>query len=211
MTSPSEAAGHPLDARQAGNKITLAQREQRNGHRGLVIWLTGLSGAGKTTIATELERRLFLERHHTYLLDGDILRRGLCSDLNFSATSRTENIRRAGEVAALFADAGCIVIAAFISPLRADRARARQVLSSRRFIEVFVNAPLSVCESRDVKGLYVKARAGALKEFTGISAPYEAPLQPEIELRTDQMTAEESVGKILAYLRRQDADTAISI
>lgn len=211
MTSPSDAAGHPLDARQASNKITLAQRAQRNGHHGLVIWLTGLSGAGKTTIATELERRLFLERHHTYLLDGDILRRGLCSDLNFSAQSRTENIRRAGEVAALFADAGCIVIAAFISPLRADRERVRRVLPSGRFIEVFVNAPLAVCEKRDVKGLYVKARAGEIKDFTGISAPYEAPLQPEIELSTDQLTAEQSVEKILAYLRVKDAGAVISI
>ncbi len=210
MTSPSDAARHPLDARQTSNKITLAQREQRHGHRGLVIWLTGLSGAGKTTIATELERKLFQERHHTYLLDGDILRRGLCSDLNFSAQSRTENIRRAGEVAALFADAGCIVIAAFISPLRADRERVRRVLPAGRFIEVFVNAPLAVCEQRDVKGLYVKARAGEIKDFTGISAPYEPPLNPEIELPTDQLSAAESVGKVLAYLQFQHPDPPVS-
>ncbi len=210
-TSRSEPPGPPLDARQPENRITAAQREQRNGHRGLVIWLTGLSGAGKTTIATELERQLFRERHHTYLLDGDILRRGLCRDLNFSAQSRTENIRRAGEVAALFADAGCIVIAAFISPGRADRERVRRVLSPGRFIEVFVNAPLDVCESRDVKGLYAKARTNELKEFTGISAPYEAPLQPEIELRTDQLTAAESVAKILAYLQLRHVDPAVSV
>ena len=210
MTTPSNAAGQLLDARQADNKITLSQREQRNGHRGLVVWLTGLSGAGKTTIATELERRLFQERHHTYLLDGDILRRGLCRDLNFSAHSRTENIRRAGEVAALFADAGCIVIAAFISPLQADRDRARQALPPGRFIEVFVNAPLAVCEQRDVKGLYARARANEIKEFTGISAPYEPPLTPEIELPTDRLNAAESVGKVLAYLEFQHPDPPVS-
>src|SRR6185503_2572217 len=197
MTSRSESANHPLDARQADNKITVAQREQRNGHRGLVIWLTGLSGAGKTTVATELERQLFAAGKHTYLLDGDILRHGLCSDLNFSAESRRENIRRAGELAALFADAGVIVIAAFISPFRADRERVRKCLPPGRFIEVFVNAPLEVCEKRDVKGLYAKARTGQIKEFTGVSAPYEAPEKPEIELHTDQMTPEESVAHIV--------------
>ena len=201
MTSRSEAANHPLDARQADNKITAAQREQRNGHRGLVIWLTGLSGAGKTTIATELERQLFQDGKHTYLLDGDILRHGLCSDLSFTADARQENIRRAGEVTALIADAGVIVIAAFISPFRADRERVRQCLPPGRFIEVFVNAPLAVCEQRDVKGLYAKARANQIKEFTGISAPYEAPEQPEIELRTDQTTPQQAVAQIIDYLR----------
>jgi len=137
----------------------------------LVVWLTGLSGAGKTTIATELARKLFLERRHTYLLDGDLRRRGLCRDLNFSAESRRENIRRAGEVATLFADAGYIVIAAFISPFRADRDQVRAILPAGRFIEVFVDAPLEVCESRDVKGLYAKARANQLKEFTTSPRP----------------------------------------
>ncbi|MBC8095962.1 MAG: adenylyl-sulfate kinase [Akkermansiaceae bacterium] len=206
MTSPSESTNHPLEARQADNKITLAQREQRNGHRGLVVWLTGLSGAGKTTIATELERKLFQERQHTYLLDGDILRHGLCSDLNFSAESRSENIRRAGEVAALFADSGCIVIAAFISPFRADRERVRRILPPGRFIEVFVNAPLDVCEKRDVKGLYAKARKNQIKEFTGVSAPYEEPEHAEIVLHTDRITVNESVVKILAFLHGQDDD-----
>jgi adenylyl-sulfate kinase len=200
MISRSEADNHPLDARQADNKITAAQREQRNGHRGLVIWLTGLSGAGKTTVATELERQLFATGKHTYLLDGDILRHGLCSDLNFSAESRRENIRRAGELAALFADAGVIVIAAFISPFRADRERVRRCLPPGRFIEVFVNAPLEVCEKRDAKGLYAKARAGQLKEFTGISAPYEAPEKAEIELHTDQTTPQQAVALIIDYL-----------
>jgi adenylyl-sulfate kinase len=203
MTSRSD--GLLLDARQAENKITAAQREGRNGHRGLVIWLTGLSGAGKTTIATELERQLFALGKHTYLLDGDILRHGLCSDLNFSSESRRENIRRAGEVAALFADAGVICIAAFISPFRADRERVRGMLRPGRFIEVFVNAPLAVCEKRDVKGLYAKARAGQLKEFTGVSAPYEAPEKPELELRTDLMPPAEAVARVVEYLRAGDS------
>jgi adenylyl-sulfate kinase len=200
MTSPSESMSHPLDARQAENKITAVLREQRNGHLGLVIWLTGLSGAGKTTIGTELERQLFLERRHTYLLDGDILRRGLCQDLGFGAEARRENIRRAGEVAALFADAGCIAIAAFISPFREDRDRIRRSLPANRFVEVYVNAPLEVCERRDVKGLYAKARANQIKEFTGVSSNYEPPLQPEIELRTDLLSVQESVNRIVDYL-----------
>ena len=210
MTSPSESSKHPLDARQADTKITLPQRERRNGHRGLVIWLTGLSGAGKTTIATELERKLFHERRHTYLLDGDILRRGLCRDLNFSAESRRENIRRAGEVAALFADAGCIVIAAFISPFRADRDHVRAILPARRFIEVFVDAPIEVCEQRDVKGLYAKARANVIKEFTGISSPYEAPANPEIVLPTSKISVAESVARIVEYLHVRDDEKEAS-
>jgi adenylyl-sulfate kinase len=201
MSSRNESPAPPLDARQAANKITAADRGQRNGHRGLVIWLTGLSGAGKTTIATELERQLFRSGRHTYLLDGDILRRGLCSDLGFTADARRENIRRAGEVAALFADAGVMVIAAFISPFRADRQLARAMVPPGSFIEVFVNAPLEVCEQRDVKGLYARARANQLKEFTGISAPYEAPQHPEIELHTEQLTAVESVARVMDYLR----------
>src|SRR6185295_2270328 len=127
-------------------------------------------------------------------------RHGLCSDLNFSADSRRENIRRAGEVAALFADAGVIVIAAFISPFRADRERVRKCLPAGRFVEVFVNAPVEVCEKRDAKGLYAKARSGQLKEFTGISAPYEQPENPEIELHTDQMTPQQSVARVIQYL-----------
>ena len=201
MTSPSEPTSHLFDAQQADNKITTAQREERNGHRGLVIWLTGLSGAGKTTIATELERQLFATGKHTYLLDGDNLRHGLCSDLSFSAESRRENIRRAGEVAALFADAGVIVIAAFISPFRADRERARQAMAAGRFVEVFVNAPLNICEQRDVKGLYARARANQIKEFTGISAPYEPPENPEIELHTDELTVAAGVQLIIDHLQ----------
>lgn len=204
MTSPSDPGPPPhlLDARQPHTKITAAQRESRNRHLGLVIWLTGLSGSGKTTVGTELERRLFHAGRHTYLLDGDILRRGLCKDLGFGPDARRENIRRAGEVAALFADAGCIAIAAFISPFREDRDRIRRALPPGRFVEVYINAPLEVCEKRDVKGLYAKARANQLKEFTGVSAGYEAPLQPEIELRTDLLSVDESVNTILAYLEQ---------
>jgi len=200
MTSPSEPAGHPLDARQADDKITAALREQRNGHPGCVLWLTGLSGAGKTTIATELERQLFNAGRHTFLLDGDILRRGLCSDLGFGPEARRENIRRAGEVAALFAEAGCLAIAAFISPYREDRDRVRRTLPPGKFIEVFVNAPLDICEQRDVKGLYARARAGVLKEFTGVSSPYEAPVHPEVEIHTDQLSVQDSVEVIVQYL-----------
>ena len=202
MTSSSESTGHPLDARLPRTKIGAAQRESRNGHQGLVIWLTGLSGAGKTTVGTELERRLFQAGCHTYLLDGDILRRGLCMDLGFGPEARRENIRRAGEVAALFADAGCIAIAAFISPYREDRDRIRRALPADRFIEIYVNAPIEVCEKRDVKGLYAKARANQIQEFTGVSSNYEPPLNPEIEVRTDRLSIEESVGKILEYLAK---------
>jgi adenylyl-sulfate kinase len=202
--TPTSKPPQLLDARQPENKITAEQREQRNGHVGSVIWLTGLSGAGKTTIATELERQLFHAGKHTYLLDGDILRHGLCSDLDFSAASRRENIRRAGAVAALFADAGLIVIAAFISPFRADRELVRKMVSTGRFIEVYINAPLEVCEKRDVKGLYAKARANQIKEFTGISAPYEAPEHPEIELHTDQLTPAAAVACVTEYLGSLD-------
>jgi adenylyl-sulfate kinase len=145
-----------------------------------------------------------------YVLDGDNIRHGLGSDLGFSPKDRTENIRRVGEVAKLFADAGVICITAFISPYRADRDMVRKIMPTGRFIEVFVNAPLEVCEKRDPKGLYAKARAKEIKEFTGISAPYEAPEHPEIELRTDQLTVPESVARVLEHLQLQD-DASISI
>jgi bifunctional enzyme CysN/CysC len=192
-------------------KITARQRELRNGHIGCVIWLTGLSGAGKSTIATELERELFAMGRHVYILDGDNIRHGLGSDLGFSPKDRAENIRRVGEVAKLFADAGVVCITAFISPYQADRDMVRRILPPGRFIEVYVNAPLAICEQRDPKGLYAKARAKEIKEFTGISAPYEAPAQAEIELRTDQLTAPESVTKILEYLHVQDPENEVTI
>ncbi len=192
-------------------EVTSGQRELRNGHIGCVLWLTGLSGAGKSTIATELERALFNLGRHVYVLDGDNIRHGLGSDLGFSPKDRAENIRRVGEVAKLFADAGVICITAFISPYRADRELVRKIMPRDRFIEVFVNAPLEICEERDPKGLYAKARAKQIKEFTGISAPYEAPAQAEVELRTDQLSVSESVAKILDFLQVQDGATAISI
>jgi len=192
-------------------KVTSRQRELRNGHIGCVIWLTGLSGAGKSTIATDLERELFNLGRHVYVLDGDNIRHGLGSDLGFSPKDRTENIRRIGEVAKLFADAGVICVTAFISPYRSDRDLVRKILPRDSFIEVFVNAPLAVCEERDPKGLYVKARANQIKEFTGISAPYEPPVSPEIELRTDQLSVAESVAKILEYLQVRDPETSVSI
>jgi adenylyl-sulfate kinase len=183
-------------------KISADQRARRNGHAGCVVWLTGLSGSGKSTVATEVEQELFKKGRQTYVLDGDNLRHGLCSDLGFSAGDRKENIRRAGEVAGLFADAGLICITAFISPYRADRERARAVVPAEKFLEVYLNAPLAVCEQRDRKGLYVKARAGLISDFTGISAPYEAPLRPELELRTDQLSVAESVAAILSQLNK---------
>lgn len=174
-----------------------------NGFIGAVVWLTGLSGAGKSTVAEELQRQLLAKGQPTYVLDGDVIRRGLCSDLKFSPTDRKENIRRVGEVARLFADAGVICIVALISPYVEDRAMARKAAQPAKFVEVFINAPLEVCEKRDVKGLYARARKGELKEFTGISAPYEPPTNPELELRTDQSDVAACVAKIVGHLNGQ--------
>jgi bifunctional enzyme CysN/CysC len=183
-------------------KITARQRAMRSGHRGAVIWLTGLSGAGKSTIAQALERELFHRAMHTYVLDGDNIRHGLNSNLGFSPEDREENIRRVSEVAKLMADAGAVVITAFISPYRMDRRRAREIAleGNAEFIEVFVDAPLEVCETRDPKNLYKKARKGEIRDFTGIGAPYEAPEDPEIVVHTDEQTVDESVATILEQL-----------
>jgi len=183
-------------------KIDARQRAMRSGHRGAVVWLTGLSGAGKSTIAQALERELFNRAMHTYVLDGDNIRHGLNSNLGFSPDDRVENIRRVSEVARLMADAGTIVITAFISPYRMDRRRAREIAleGNAEFIEVFVDAPLEVCEARDPKNLYKKARAGEIQEFTGIDAPYEAPEDAEIVVHTDKQTVDESVATILEQL-----------
>lgn len=179
--------------------ITRQDREQLLGQRGAVIWFTGLSGSGKSTVAHALQERLHRERRLTYVLDGDNVRFGLCADLGFDAAARVENIRRVSHVANLLADAGALTLTAFISPYRADRAKAREILG-RDFVEVFVDAPLAVCEQRDPKGLYVKARAGAIPEFTGISAPYEAPLQPEVHLRTADLSLAQCVDAVHDYL-----------
>src|SRR5438067_4907350 len=183
-------------------KITAQARATQHGHRGVVIWLTGLSGSGKSTIAQALERELFVRAMHPYILDGDNIRHGLNSNLGFSPDDRVENIRRVSEVAKLMADAGNVVSTAFISPYRADRQRARAIAmeGNAEFIEVFVDAPLEVCEERDPKNLYKKARAGEIREFTGIDAPYESPVDPEIVVQTNQQSVEESVASILERL-----------
>src|SRR2546428_7952513 len=182
-------------------KIDRAVREQRNKHKGAIIWLTGLSGAGKSTIATELERELFAIGLHTYILDGDNIRHGLSANLGFSPEDRQENIRRVGEVARLMMDAGVLVLTAFISPYRDDRRLARSLVDEGDFVEIYVNAPVEVCEQRDPKGLYKKARAGQIQNFTGISAPYEAPEKPELEVQTDKQTVAECVAHIIDYLK----------
>ena len=180
--------------------VAPADREQRHGHPGRIVWLTGLSGAGKSTLAMALEHRLFDAGRNVYVLDGDIVRSGLCSDLGFSEDDRAENIRRIGEVARIMADAGLLVIVAFISPFRADRDRVRAGMPAGRFTEVHVSTPLEICEQRDTKGLYAKARAGELSDFTGISSPYEAPEFPEVRLPTEKMSVDECVDSVVALL-----------
>jgi adenylylsulfate kinase len=175
-------------------------RERAHGHRGAAIWLTGLSGSGKSTLAKQLEAALFARGCGAYVLDGDNVRHGLNRDLGFSPADRTENIRRIGEVAKLFADFGAIAITAFISPYREDRDMVRSLMRQDDFIEVHVDCALEVCEARDPKGLYRKARAGEIPEFTGISAPYEAPLSPELVIRTDVASPEQCVEQLLQYL-----------
>ena len=184
-------------------KVGAEQRARRTGHPGCVVWLTGLSASGKSTIATELERQLCAAGRFAYLLDGDNVRHGLCSDLGFSPEARKENIRRVGEVAKLFADAGFICITAFISPYRSDRELVRAIVPQGKFLEVYVNAPLAVCEQRDPKGLYAKARTGQIKEFTGISDPYEAPTDAEVVIDTAKLSPEEAAQTIILHLERE--------
>jgi adenylylsulfate kinase len=182
--------------------VSLHERIERNGHRGLVVWFTGLSGAGKSTLAYALERELFERQMHVSVLDGDNLRHGLNANLCFSPEDRVENIRRAAEVAKLMAATGLVVITSFISPYRADRQKARQIVSSGgvEFVEVHVSAPIEVCESRDPKALYQKARAGLIQGFTGIDAPYETPEDPELILKTGQESIETSLNQLLAFV-----------
>ena len=182
------------------HRVTKAERRKLNNHRSCVVWFTGLPSSGKSTIASEVEHQLYNRGIRTYLLDGDNVRHGLNINLGFSPKDREENIRRIGEVAKLFVDAGMITFVAFISPYRKDRERARKLLADGEFIEVYVKCPVEVCEQRDPKGLYQKAKKGEIKEFTGVSAPYEEPLDPEIVLETDRLAVEESVKKILDYL-----------
>ena len=181
--------------------ITKLDRNQLNGHNSFVVWFTGLSGSGKSTIANHLEKKLFEMGLRTYSLDGDNIRSGLNKGLTFTEEDRTENNRRISEVAKLFVDAGVITITAFISPLEENRKRSKEIIGSDNFFEVFVNTPLEVCEERDVKGLYKKARQGEIKNFTGISSPYEEPKNPDIEVKTENESIEESVERILQVLK----------
>ncbi len=181
-------------------KITKEDREKLLNQKGATIWLTGLSGSGKSTIAVELEHALVENKHQAYILDGDNIRHGLNKNLGFSPEDRTENIRRIGEVAKLFTEANLITIAAFVSPYREDRNNVRKLLNHGEFIEIYVKCSLEVCEERDTKGLYKKARAGEVKDFTGISAPYEEPLNPELTIDTSELSVEESTRSILNYL-----------
>ena len=184
------------------SRVTLQDRIKRSGHRGGVLWFTGLSGSGKSTLAIELEKRLFNIGYNVFVLDGDNVRHGLSSNLGFSPEDRTENIRRIGEVGALFANAGFIVIAAFISPYRADRDRAREA-AGEGFHEIYVDADLSLCELRDPKGLYQRARRGEIPEFTGISAPYEAPKSPEFTIDTGALDIARSVTALTEYVAKK--------
>lgn len=184
--------------------VSKEDRRRKNGHSSCVLWFTGLSGSGKSTIANALSQTLFRRGVQEYVLDGDNIRHGLNKDLGFSAADRTENIRRIGEVAKLFVDSGTIVMAAFISPFRADRERVRALFEEGEFIEVYVKCPLEECERRDPKGLYKKARAGEIRNFTGIDSPYEPPEHPEIVVDTGRNSVDECTEQIIRYLREKN-------
>jgi adenylylsulfate kinase len=185
------------------HKVTKAERFQLNGHKGAVLWFTGLSACGKSTIANTVDHLLHSQGKHSYVLDGDNIRMGLNKNLGFSADDRAENIRRIGEVAKLFAETGTFTLTAFISPYRADRDKVRAILPAGDFIEIYVNASLETCEKRDPKGLYKKARAGELKNFTGIDDPYEAPEKPELVLDSDNKGIDELAQEVVDFLKKQ--------
>ncbi|MFP5113264.1 adenylyl-sulfate kinase [Bacillaceae bacterium C204] len=197
MTKPTNITWHETS-------ISKENRREKNGHGSCALWFTGLSGSGKSTIANAVSHELFRQGISEYVLDGDNIRHGLNKDLGFSDFDRTENIRRIGEVAKLFVDSGKVVTTAFISPFRSDRDQVRALFEDGEFIEVFVQCPIEECERRDPKQLYAKARRGEIKDFTGIDSPYEAPEQPEITLHSDQVTVEEAVGQVFAYLREKN-------
>jgi len=209
-TTPSPAAGSPYGELTSQGKatnivwhhstVTRAARAHQRGHRSAILWFTGLSGAGKSTLANAVNSALFEQGLACYVLDGDNIRHGLCKDLGFSDADREENIRRIGEVAKLMVDAGVVALTAFVSTFKADRDKVRALVEPGDFIEIHCAADLTVCEQRDTKGLYAKARAGEIKEFTGISSPYEAPEAPELLVDTGSQTLEESVAQVLAYL-----------
>lgn len=184
--------------------VTRVRREQQNGHKSVLLWFTGLSGAGKSTLAHAVEETLYQMGCHTFVLDGDNVRHGLCGDLGFTENDRKENIRRVGEASKLFLEAGVIVLTAFISPFREDRERVRKLMGNEDFIEIYCHCPLEVCENRDVKGLYKKARQGLIKDFTGISSPYEIPEHPELVIDTAAKPLEECVAQVIEYLQNKN-------
>lgn len=189
--------------------VTRQRREALNRHRGIVVWFTGLSGAGKSTIAHEVEEALHRSGCRTFVFDGDNVRHGLCSDLGFSVEDRRENIRRIGEMVKLFLDAGIIALAAFISPFRSDREWVRSLVGRENFIEIYCRCPVEVCESRDVKGFYEKARRGEISDYTGMSSPYEEPLQPDLALDTHILSLEDCVAQVVSLLRRREIFTEV--
>ena len=192
------------DIKWQQHDVNAAQRQALFGHQSAVLWFTGLSGSGKSSVANALEQALAAQGKHTYLLDGDNVRHGLCADLGFSAEDRTENLRRVGAVAGLMVDAGLLVLSAFISPYRNQRELVKSFIPPGKFIEVHIATPLEVCEQRDVKGLYKKARAGEISHFTGISDPYEAPQAADLVLDTSVTSLEDSVQQLLALLKQRD-------
>jgi len=179
--------------------VTRKRRAELNHHQSVLLWFTGLSGSGKSTLAHAVEEKLYQMGYHTFVLDGDNVRHGLCGDLGFSNEARVENIRRVSELAKLFVEAGVIVLTAFISPFRTDRNKARELVGDD-FVEIYCDCPVTVCEERDVKGLYQKARSGEIKEFTGISSPYEKPERPDLSIKTGNQTVDECAEQILDYL-----------
>ncbi len=191
--------GRVVDLEEAG-EVDKRARVSRKRQTPRILWFTGLSGSGKTTIANRVERLLFNAGRHTYLLDGDKVRRGLSRDLSFTDADRVENVRRVGEVAKMMLDAGLIVLVSLISPFRADRGMVRRMVGEGEFVEIFVDAPLEVCESRDPKGLYSRARAGEIKNFTGLDSPYEAPENPDIRLDTTNLSPEEAARLIIEFI-----------
>lgn len=186
------------------HKVEKLDRSKQKKQKPCILWFTGLSGAGKSTVADAVEQKLFELGHHTYLLDGDNVRHGLNKDLGFSDADRVENIRRIGEMAKLFADAGLIVMSAFISPFRSDRKLVRDLVEEKEFVEVYISTPLSTCEQRDPKGLYKKARSGQIKNFTGIDSEYEAPVSAEVTLNTAELNVDECVERVLSYLKQNE-------
>lgn len=181
--------------------VNKSQRSEQKGHKPVILWFTGFSGSGKSTVAGALESALHQQGVHTYLLDGDNVRHGLCKDLGFSDEDRVENIRRVGELSKLMVDAGLVVLTAFISPFQAERDMVRNLVGDGEFIEVFLDTPLDICEQRDPKGLYKKARAGEIKHFTGIDSDYQVPVNPEIRIDTSANSLEQSVQQLVAYLK----------